>query len=78
MQVKYVIIKKLLIMHICDHKTSHTGHFFFNWELYISWINKRSTDLWFVRIGQYLAEIHLNIWILRVQKKNLNFLKNRL
>ncbi len=31
MQVKYVIIKKIiinLIMHICDHKTSHTGHFF--------------------------------------------------
>ncbi len=23
------------------------------------WINKRSIDVWFVRIGQYLAEIQL-------------------
>ncbi len=51
------------------------GSFFSNWELYISWINKRSIDLWFVRIGQYLAEIHLNIWILRVQKKKSKHLK---
>ncbi len=30
------------------HKTSHK-----------SWINKLSIDVWFVRIGQYLAEIQL-------------------
>ncbi len=31
-------------------------------EIYTSsenWINKLSTDVWFVRIGQYLAEIQL-------------------
>ncbi len=31
-----------------DHKTSHKGR-----------INKLSIDVWFVRIGQYLAEIQL-------------------
>ncbi len=35
-----------------DHKTSHKGQFF---EL----INGLSIDVWFVRIGQYLAEIQL-------------------
>ncbi len=32
-----------------DHKTSHKGTF----------LNKFSTDVWFVMIGQYLAEIQL-------------------
>ncbi len=29
------------------------------WDLYIIWINKLSLDVWFVRIGLYLAEIQL-------------------
>ncbi len=34
-----------------------------------SWINNLSSNAWFVRIGQYLAEIKLfEIWNLRVQK----------
>ncbi len=33
-----------------DHKTSHKGQ---------NIINKLSIDVWFVRIGQYLAEIQL-------------------
>ncbi len=43
-----------------DHKTSHKGPFF-KIEVYItsSWINKLSIDVWFVMIGQYLAEIQL-------------------
>ncbi len=35
---------------------------FRNWDLYIiytSWINNLSIDVWFVMIGQYLAEIQL-------------------
>ncbi len=45
-----------------DHKTSHNGHFFLkNWDVYIIWklINKLPIDVWFVRIGPYLAEIQL-------------------
>ncbi len=44
-----------------DHKTKHKGQFF-ETEIYTSsesWINKLSIDVWFVRIGQYLAEIQL-------------------
>ncbi len=54
-----------------DHKTSHKGKFF-EIEIYTSsenWINKLSTtdlyrsvlstEVWFVRIGPYLAEIQL-------------------
>ncbi len=37
-----------------DHKTSHKGQFFLNF-----WINNLSIDVWFVRIGQYLAQIQL-------------------
>ncbi len=40
-----------------DHKTSHKGECFWNWDLY--WINMLSIDVWFVRIWQYLAEIQL-------------------
>ncbi len=36
-----------------DHKTSHKGQSSENW------INKLSIDVWFVMIGQYLAEIQL-------------------
>ncbi len=44
-----------------DHKASHKGTFF-EIEIYTSsesWINKLSFDVWFVRIGQYSAEIQL-------------------
>ncbi len=48
-----------------DHKTSHKGTFF-EIEIYTSsesCINKlykkASIDVWFVRIGQYLAELQL-------------------
>ncbi len=44
-----------------DHKTSHTCQFF-EIEIYTlpeSWINKLSIDVWFVMIGQYLAETQL-------------------
>ncbi len=38
--------------------------------------NKPSVDVWFVMIGQYLAEIQLSeIWNLRVEKINLNIEK---
>ncbi len=63
-----------------DHKTSHKGQFF-DIEIYISfesWLNNISIDVWFVGIGQYLAEIiwnnYLKIWNLRLQK-NLNIEK---
>ncbi len=39
------------------HKTSHKGQFI-KIEIYTS-INNLSIDVWFVRIGQYLAEIQL-------------------
>ncbi len=48
-----------------EHKSSHKCQIF-EIEIYTSsefWINKRSIDVWFVMIGQYL-----NIWNLRVQK----------
>ncbi len=58
-----------------DHKTSHKGQFFNLSSISIeistsseSGINAISIDVWFVRIGQYLAEIQLfEIWNLRVQ-----------
>ncbi len=44
-----------------EHKTSHKGQFVLI-EIYTShesWINILSTDVWFVMIGQYLAELQL-------------------
>ncbi len=44
-----------------DHKQSHKGQFF-EIEIYTSsesWINTLSIYVWFVRLGQYLAEIQL-------------------
>ncbi len=44
-----------------DHKTSHKSQFF-EFETSTSsesWINKIPIDVWFVMIGQYLAEIQL-------------------
>ncbi len=58
----------LIVSYIDDSgpdRTSHKGHFFFNWDLYIN----LSIDVWFVMIWQYLK-----IWNLRVQK-NLNIEK---
>ncbi len=43
------------------HKSSHKGQFF-EIEIYASsesWINTLSIDVWFVMIGQYLAELQL-------------------
>ncbi len=44
-----------------DHKTSHKGQYYeidmYTWSE--SWINKLYIDVWFVRIGQKLAEIQL-------------------
>ncbi len=50
-----------------DHKTSHNDTFF---KIEID--NKLSIDVWFVRIGQYFAEIQL---FENLQKKNLNIEK---
>ncbi len=62
-----------------NHKTSHKGNFFLNWDLsYESWINNLFIDAWFVRIGQYLAEIQLfeNLQSEgEKKKKNLNIEK---
>jgi len=41
-----------------DHKTSHKCQFF-RITLSESWINKLFIDVWFVRIGHYLAEMQL-------------------
>ncbi len=38
-------------------------------------INKLSTDVWFVMIGQYLAEIHLCKYLESADAKNLNIEK---
>ncbi len=40
-----------------------------------SWINKLSIDVWFVRIGQYLAEIQLFEYLESEGAKNLNIEK---
>ncbi len=42
-----------------DHKTSHKGLFLIYLLLFFYWINKLSIDVWFVSIGQYLAEMKL-------------------
>ncbi len=65
-----------------DHKTSLKCQFF-EIEIYTSperWINKLYIDVWFVRIGQYLAEMQLfenresesakNIKIVKIALKN--------
>ncbi len=45
----------------CDPGPQNKGTFFEIkiYTLYESWINKLSIDVWFVMIGQYLAEIQL-------------------
>ncbi len=41
-----------------DQKNRYMGQFL-EIEIHTSFINKLSIDVWFVRIGQYLAEIQL-------------------
>ncbi len=54
-----------------DHKRVN----FFLIEIYIIWINKLSIDVWFVKIGQYLAEIQLFENLESEDAKNLNIEK---
>ncbi len=57
-----------------DHKTSHKGTFF-KIEMYTSSerrIHNLSIDVWFVMIGQYLAEIQLFENLKSEVQKNLN------
>ncbi len=54
-------LKLLMLIVTMDHKTSTKGQFF-EIKIYTSsesWINKLSIAVWFVMIGQYLAEIQL-------------------
>ncbi len=60
-----------------DHKTSQKGNIF-EIEIYTSsesWINKLSSDVWFVRIWQYLAQRELFGYLESEGAKNLNFEK---
>ncbi len=63
-----------------DHKTSHKGKFF-KIKIYTSyerWINKRSIDVWFVMIGQSLAEIQLFEYLESEGAKKSKYWENRL
>uniref|UniRef100_A0A8C2IHK1 Bicaudal D homolog 1a n=1 Tax=Cyprinus carpio TaxID=7962 RepID=A0A8C2IHK1_CYPCA len=67
-----------------DHEQSHCGRggkykIYLILTLFI-YINKLSSDVWFIRIGQYLAEIQLfeNLKSEGVKKKNQNTRKKRL
>ncbi len=63
-----------------DHKTGHKGKFF-KIEIYISsesWIRKLSIGIWFVMIGQYLAEIQLFENLESEGAKNSKYWENRL
>ncbi len=54
----YINIHKMTL----EHKYSQKGPFKKKKEIYTlseSWIKKLSIDVWFVRIGQYLAKIQL-------------------
>ncbi len=55
-------LKKMDCIYVTlEHKISHKGQLF-ETEIYTSsesWINNLSIDVWFVMIGQYLAEIQL-------------------
>ncbi len=63
-----------------EHKTSHKGHFF-KIVIYASsesWINKLSIDVWFVMIGQYLAEIQLFVNLESEGAKKSKYWENHL
>ncbi len=56
-------LKRAAVVYKCDTgpQNQSKGHFF-EIEMYTSsesWINNLSSDVWFVMIGQYLAEIQL-------------------
>ncbi len=59
-----------------DHKSGP----FFEIEIYTSsesWINKLSIDVWFVKIGQYLAEMQLfGNWESEGAKKKSKYWEN--
>ncbi len=64
-----------------DHKTRLINCQFFEIEIYTSsesWINKLSIDVWFVRIGQYLAEIQLFENLESEGAKKFKYWENRL
>ncbi len=50
-----------LLEHMWPQNQSY-GCIVWNWDLYISWINNISIDVWFVMIGQYLRYNYLKIW----------------
>ncbi len=57
----FYVFHKISLYVTLEHKTSHESQFF-EIEIYASsesWINNLSIDVWFVMIGQYLAEIQL-------------------
>ncbi len=63
-----------------DHKTSHKGQFY-EIEMYASsesWINVISIDVWFVMIGQYLAEIQLFVNLESEGAKKSKYWENHL
>ncbi len=73
-RAKVTLFELICLIYVCptqtnllcvtlNHKTSHKHHFFFFFEIKSSesWINKLSIDAWFVRIGQYLAELFENL-----------------
>ncbi len=63
-----------------EHKTSHKGHFF-EIEIYASsesWIHNVSTDVWFVSIEQYLAEIQLLVNLESEGAKKSKYWENHL
>ncbi len=63
-----------------DPKTSHKGQFF-KIEIYTSYksvINKLYIDVWFIRIGQYLAEKQLFENLESEGAKKSKYWKNRL
>ncbi len=73
MQKCYIHIKYVTL----EHKTSHKGQFF-EIEIYIKLINKLSIDVWFVMIGQYLAEIQLFVNLESEGAKKSKYWENHL
>ncbi len=63
-----------------EHKTSLKCQFF-KIEIYTSaesWINKLSIDVWFVMIGQYLAEIQIFVNLESEGAKKSKYWENHL
>ncbi len=53
-------------------------HYYFMLFINILIINKLSIDVWFVMIGQYLAEIQLFEYLESERAKKLKYSENRL